>query len=303
MFARFVPLALLSLALGCANAAHPAPSTPHADQLAWASACEDFDDWDKAGPPFHIYGNTYYVGTCGIGAILITGDQGHVLIDGGPPNAGDLIAANIKALGFALSDVKLLLHSHEHLDHVGGLARLQQLTGARLIASAGAAPVLASGAVAADDPQFGTIDGFPAVRVDSVLQPGELVKLGDLSLTPLATPGHTEGALSWAWRSCEGSDCRSIVYADSLSPVSGDSYRFSDHPAYLAAYRASLKALAALAPCDIVITPHPSASEMRKRMLEGELFAEPRCAAYAGGLSARLDERLAREAGKGGAGQ
>ena len=99
-------------------------------------ACKECDDWDKPAPPVRIHGNTYLVGTCGISAILITGTEGHILIDAGTEKGADLIARNIRSLGFRLSDVSYLLHSHEHLDHVGGMARLQQLTGAQLIASA-----------------------------------------------------------------------------------------------------------------------------------------------------------------------
>ena len=100
----------------------PPPPTPPASE--WVNSCTDWDDWDKAGPPYQIYGNTYYVGTCGISAILVTGDKGHILIDGATEAGADVIANNIRSLGFALSDIKLLLQSHEHFDHVAGLARL-----------------------------------------------------------------------------------------------------------------------------------------------------------------------------------
>ena len=270
------------------------PDAPAASQ--WAQACTDFDDWDKAGPPFRIHGNSYYVCTCGIAAILITGEAGHVLIDGATEKGAQVIAANIERLGLRPGDVKLLLHSHEHFDHVGGTARLQALTGARMLASAAAAPVLTSGEAASDDPQHGTLKPFAPVRVDGRVTPGEPVRLGEIALTPLATPGHTSGALSWRWQACAGSDCRTIVFADSLSAVSSDSYRFSAYPAYLAAYRASLDRLGALE-CDILLTPHPSSSQMRKRLLAGSLSGDgSACRAYADTLAARLDERLAREA-------
>src|SRR5690606_31895327 len=225
-------------------------------QAQWAHTCAEWDDWDKPGPPFRVHGNTYYVGTCGIAAILVTGDDGHVLIDGGTEAGAAMIAANIEALGFALADVKLLLHSPEHFDHVGGLAELQRRSGARLLASPEAAPVLASGTTSDEDPQAGMHDPFPAARVDGQIVAGEPVRLGSLALTPVATPGHTAGALSWRWRSCEAGDCREIAYADSLSPVSSDSYRFIDHPAWVEAYRAGIERLAAVR-CDIVLTPHP----------------------------------------------
>ncbi len=276
----------------------PEPPLAHAQDAGeneWTQACAEWDDWDKPGPPFKVHGNTWYVGTCGITALLITGEDGHVLIDGGTAAGAAPIAANIEALGFSLADVKLLLHSHEHFDHVGGLAELQRRTGARLLASAAAAPVLASGRESAEDPQHGMHDPFPAARGDGEVVPGEPVRLGDLTLVPVATPGHTPGALSWQWQSCEGSRCETLVYADSLSPISSDEYRFSDHPGYVADFRQGLVSLASL-DCGILLTPHPSASDMRKRLLAGSLSAEPRCETYAQSIRARLDARLAEEA-------
>jgi metallo-beta-lactamase class B len=264
----------------------------------YAAACKPWDDWTKPAPPVRIHGNTYLVGTCGISAILITGDQGDILIDGGPEGAADLIANNIRRLGFRLSDVKILLNSHEHFDHVGGLSRLQQLTGAQLYASPAAAQVLKTGTAGAGDPQAGTLKPFPPARVDRVLRDGEQVRLGDLVLTAVATPGHTPGALTWHWGTCDGGVCRQIVYADSLSPVSSDDYRFSDHPAYLASFRASIAKVAALN-CDILLTPHPSASHMIERLAKGEPLLDPNaCRDYAAQLTKQLDERLAKEKGE-----
>ena len=262
---------------------------------AFAAACKDWDEWDKPAPPVRIHANTYLVGTCGISAILITGNAGDILIDGGPEAAADLIARNIRQLGFRLRDVKILLHSHEHGDHVGGLARLQQLTGAQLYASPNAAKVLQTGTAGAGDPQAGINAPFPPARVDRVIADGEDVRLGDLTLAAVATPGHTPGAFSWHWGACDGGVCRQIVYADSLTAVSRDDYRFSDHPQYLAAFRASLKKIAAL-DCDILLTPHPSASDMVKRLAKGEPLLDPNgCKDYAADLGKKLDERLAKE--------
>ena len=154
---------------------------------AWLNACSDWDDWDKPGPPYRIHGNSWYVGTCGIAAILVTGEAEHILIDGGTARGADLVAANIGALGFRLEDVKVLLQSHVHFDHVGGLAELQRRSGAKLIASPEAAPVMASGETAANDPQFGMHEPFPAARVDAVLDDDLTVRLGALELRAIAT--------------------------------------------------------------------------------------------------------------------
>ena len=265
----------------------------------WAAACDGKEsDWNAPAPPVRIHGNSYLVGTCGISAILVTGNQGHVLIDGGTEQGADLIAANIRALGFRVEDIRFILHSHEHLDHVGGVARLQKLSGATLVASAPAAKVFETGAAGAGDPQVGMHKPFPAAAVGRVVRDGEEVRLGDLMLKAIATPGHTPGALSWRWVSCDGGVCRTIVYADSLSPVSRDDYKFSDHPDYLAAYRASI-AKVAESPCDILLTPHPSASGTRGRLAEGKpLLDTDGCKTYAAKLTTALEERLSKERAK-----
>jgi metallo-beta-lactamase class B len=262
----------------------------------WALACKDSDDWNKAAPPVRIHANTYMVGTCGISSILITGTEGHVLIDGGTEEGADLIAANIRRLGFKVEDVRFILHSHEHFDHVGGVAKLQRMSGATLVASAAAAKVFATGAAGADDPQAGMHKPFAPASVGRIVRDGEEVRLGNIMLTAMATPGHTAGALSWRWVSCDGGVCRTIVYADSLSPISRDDYRFSNHPQYLAAYRAAIAKIAA-SPCEILVTPHPSASGMKERFALGEpLLDTNACKTFAADRTKALDERLAKEA-------
>jgi len=262
----------------------------------WAEACGDSTDWDKPAPPVRIHGNTYLVGTCGISAILVTGTDGHVLIDAGTERGADLIADNIKQLGFKLRDIKYLLISHEHFDHVGGMARMQQLTGATLVTSAAAERVLNTGAPSADDPQAGMHKPFPAANVGRTVGDGSEVRFGNLLLTAILTPGQTPGATSWRWESCDGGVCRTMVYADSLSPISRDDYRFSDHPEYLAAYRASIAKIAG-GRCEILLTPHPSASAMKERMTgEQPLFDLDGCKNYAAKVGKMLDERLAKEA-------
>ena len=260
----------------------------------FAYQCKDWDDYDKPAPPVRIFGNTYLVGTCGISSILITDPAGDILIDGGTENDADLIAANIKALGFQLTDIKYLLNSHEHYDHAGGLAKLQRMTGAQLIASPAAAAVISSGNASKDDPQFGVDRSFPPAHVDRLVGDGEQIRLGNTVLTAVSTPGHTPGALTWHWGSCQGGVCRQIVYADSLTPASDESYRFSDHPVYVAAFRASIAKVAAL-PCDILLTPHPSASDMVNRLQRAKVESDNACRDYAALRTKMLDDRLAKE--------
>lgn len=301
MFVSLIALALagqqISIPIGPKPVVHERPKAPiEVAGPRWAETCKDWDEWDTPGPPVRIHGNSYLVGTCGISAILITGSDGHILIDSGTEKGSETVLANIRALGFKPKDIRIILASHEHLDHVGGISVLQQATGARLYASSTAAKVFESGAATPDDPQAGEHPAIRAARVDSILSDGQEIRLGNLMVKALTTPGHTPGAMSYRWVACDGGVCRTIVYADSMSPISRDGYKFSDHPAYLAAYRAGIAKIAA-SPCDILVTPHPSASDMRSRMNgEKPWFDEGACKAYADGVSKKLDERLAKEA-------
>lgn len=293
---KLVTLAAIALVSLGANAKpdFKVPSAPPAP-AEWANQCKDFDEWDKPGPPFRIFGNTYYVGTCGIASILIASDRGHALIDSGTEAGAEVVMANVARLGLRMNDVKALLMSHEHFDHVGGMARLQQFTVARLSVSAAAEPVLASGRASASDPQAAILPLMkPVSRLERV-NPGDQGYAARTLLNPYFTPGHTPGAMSWSWKSCEGKVCKTIVYADSLSAISDDKFRYSAHPEYVAAFRASLAQIAAL-PCDILITPHPSSSKMRARILAGSLVDQNACRDYAAQQSKMLDARLAKEA-------
>lgn len=302
MSARTVFTAALALLTGCASTptVHPlADAAP--GQRAWAATCTDFDEWDKPGPPFRIHGNTYYVGTCGISSLLVVGPSGHALIDSGTDKGAEIVLANIRALGFDPRDVKALLMSHEHFDHVGGMARLQQATGARIVATPEAAEVLRSGLPGKDDPQARS--GHPAFSPVTgpifEVQDGAVQSIGGTDFRPLRTPGHTPGALSWTWRECAEGACASIVYVDSLSPISADSYRFSDHPAYLAAFRAGIAKVADL-PCDIVLAPHPSVAAQRDRLLGSKpLIDREGCRDYAARVTERLEKRVVDEAAGG----
>lgn len=301
MFARLALAGALALLGGCATGQVTPLAEAAPAQRAWAMACEEADGWDKPGPPFRIYGNTYYVGTCGITSLLVVDPKGHTLIDSGTDKGAEVVLANIRALGFDPRDVKTLLMSHEHFDHVGGMARLQAATGATIVTTAAAAKVLRTGITDPGDPQAGSgHPPFPPVTGPIVLLDGlGAAPLPSQRLQPIFTPGHTLGALSWTWRECEGEVCRTIVYADSLNPISADGYRFSNHPELVKAFREGIGEIAA-APCDIMIAPHPVAASWRDRLLGLKPLVDPEgCRTYAEVASQRLDKRLADEAGGG----
>lgn len=301
-------LAALALVSGACSpisapvAAGPAAALPGPDiaerytASALAKACEGKDGWTDPAPPAHVFGNTWYVGTCGITALLVSSTRGHVLVDAGMPAAAPLVAANIKTLGFEISDVRWIVGGHEHFDHGGGIAELARLSGAKVAGIAPWAAVMNSGKPDASDPQYDLLikEPLPPVNVDRVLADGDRVMAGATEVTAHATPVHSPGSTSWTWKSCEGSDCRTITYADSVSTISADGYRFNRHPDRIAAIRSGLTRVAAL-PCGVLLTPHPSASNQMARMAAGLAEDSKACAAYAAGAAARFATRLAAD--------
>jgi metallo-beta-lactamase class B len=264
--------------------------------------CEPDAKWAEPAPPIKVFGNTYFVGTCGISAILVTSNDGAVLIDAGVEEAAPLVEANIRALGIQLDDVRYILNSHEHYDHVGGLAALAHDTHATIAAREPGATALERGRGGPTDPQFKSARSFPAVASVRRIADGDRVRLGTIDITAHATPAHTPGSTSWTWISCEGDRCLRMVYADSLTAVSDEDYRFSDdaaHPGVLGTFRRSIAAVAAL-PCDILLTPHPDASDLWHRLgpdATAPLVDAAACKRYAAAAARNLDARVAREKG------
>lgn len=261
-----------------------------------AKQCQGRDGWSDVAPPAHVFGNVYMVGTCGIVALLITSKKGHILIDGATEKAAPSIAENIRKLGFDPADVRYLLSSHEHIDHVGGLAALKRITGARLLARKEASASMESGLPSKTDPQAGSLLPFSGVKVDRLINDGEILKLGALEITAVASPGHAPGGTSWMWKSCQGIICYNFVYADSLGSVSADDYRFSDHPEYVAVFRGTIDRIAKIRLCDILITPHPAQSHFFERLSNGSLTGKNGCAIYANTATEKLNARLEKEA-------
>ena len=273
---------------------------------ARSTSCKDCAAWNATQAPFRIYGGTYYVGVRGLSSILITSDQGHVLIDGDLPESVPRIAASIRALGFRVEDVKLILNSHVHFDHAGGIAGLQKLSGAVVAASAASAQVLHSGRSGPDDPQFGQLRPFPRVNHVRVIEDGETLRIGPLEVTAHLTPGHTAGGTSWSWKSCEQARCLHIAYVDSLAPVSSDTFLFTRNTTYpnvLRDFEQSFTTVSAF-PCDILLTPHPEASDLwgrLERRAHGDadaLVDAGACRRLADAARERLQERVVKESGE-----
>ncbi len=293
-------LVSLSLAAALGASAPAAASEPAPAPAVPAQVCAADAGWDDPAAPRKIYGNTYFVGTCGITAVLVTSPEGHILIDTGTQVGAKLVEANIRALGFDPQEVRAIVISHEHWDHAGGVALLQQATGAQVHARRPAAAVLESGKSDRSDPQFLVAEAMAPVKGVAILEDGATLTVGKLKLRAHATPGHTPGSTSWTWQSCDGQECRAIAYADSLTAISDDVYQYTDdaaHPGYLAGFRKTVETIAGL-PCDILVTPHPAASQLWQRLgpdASQPLVDAEGCKNYAARGAKGLDARVAKE--------
>jgi metallo-beta-lactamase class B len=204
--------------------------------------------------PFRIAGNLFYVGASDVTAFLVTGPEGHVLLDGGYPATAPMIIASIAQLGFDIEDVNVLLNSSPHKDHAGGLAALQQASGATLWASDASASVLEAGGV---NPDFALplrivagigLLGYQPPRVDRRLSDGDIVRLGPIALTAHVTGGSSRGCTSWSFQVHDGQRALNVVSACGLDVVMGMRY-----PEQRADIERSLRVLRSL-PADIWVS-------------------------------------------------
>jgi metallo-beta-lactamase class B len=160
------------------------------------------EEWNRPVDPFRIIGNIFYVGASDVTSFLITTPDGHIVIDGGFIDTAPMIAANIQKLGFKLKDVKILLNSHAHFDHAGGIAELKELTAARFLASREDAALIAAGGHG--DFHFHDTLTFRPAQADQIIQDGEAVRLGGVTLIAHLTPGHTKGCTTWTMQVKDG---------------------------------------------------------------------------------------------------
>ncbi len=203
--------------------------------------------------PFRIIGNIYYVGASDISAFLITTSEGYILLDSGLPETVPQIEQNMKTLGFSMSDIKILISHHSHIDHAGGLARLKDITGASLMASEADSILLENGGK--NDFHFGDRYAFPPVKVDRILHDQDQVIIGNTILTAYLTPGHTKGCISVTMKVQEGDSTLDVVFMGSISIPGYTLVNNRNYPNICADYEYSFQRLKTL-PCDVFLSFH-----------------------------------------------
>lgn len=225
--------------------------------LPQAEAYTTRESWRQPTPPVRIADNTWNIGTVGLSALLVRTDAGAILIDGGVPQAADMLLANMQSLGVAPADLELILSSHAHGDHVGPLAAVKRATGARVVNSAESAWLMAHGG--ADDIHFGDAILYPPMRTDRVVRDGEVVELGGMRLTAHFMSGHTPGSTAWTWTDTKDGKPVRIAYVDSLTAPGYTVHGNPRYPRLAEDYARSFDVVRAL-PCDVLVTPHPDFS-------------------------------------------
>ncbi|QNP40025.1 subclass B3 metallo-beta-lactamase [Lysobacter solisilvae (ex Woo and Kim 2022)] len=260
--------------------------------LPQLQAYEVKDAWRQPVAPFQVADHTWYIGTEGLSALLIRTAEGAVLIDGGMPQAAEMLLQRMRELGVQPGELKLILHSHAHGDHAGPIAAVKRATGAHVVSNAESAVLLARGG--SNDLHYGDDILYPAVQADRLVMDGETVELGGMRFTAHFTPAHTPGSISWTWSDSRAGKPLAIAYADSLS---APGYRLVDNPRYpriVDDYRRGFATVRSL-PCDLLITPHPDASGWTPADTSAPHPSPMTCRAYADAAKAKLDAQLSTQ--------
>jgi len=201
--------------------------------------------WSEPAEPFRVIGNIHYVGSKGLSSYLITTPEGHILLDTGVNEMHDVIRTNIEKLGFTVEDVKFMVSSHAHFDHIGGHAAMKRATGAQVVALGGDAVALESGQ---DNSAIGAA-GWEPVEVDRVVEDGDTLTLGGTTLRAVWTGGHTQGATMWMTTVQEGGQTYTVAFRGGEIPNAGaplvDNPR---HPTVVEDTQRTLRLLKELAP-------------------------------------------------------
>ncbi len=228
-------------------------------------------EWSKPFQPFRIVGNLYYVGTYDLACYLITTTQGNILINTGLAASVPLIKANVEALGFKFKDIKILLTMQAHYDHMGAMAAIKQLTGAKMMIDEKDLGVMEDGG-SSDYALGGNGSTYKPVKADRLLQNGDTVKLGDMHLVMLHHPGHTKGSCSFLFDVKDDQRSYRILIANMPTIVTEKSFSdVSDYPDIAKDYAYTLNAMKKLS-FDIWLSSHASQFKLHDKHQPGGVY-------------------------------
>ncbi|MES1182729.1 MAG: subclass B3 metallo-beta-lactamase [Myxococcales bacterium] len=223
----------------------------------------DMQTWNRPFPPYRVLDGIYYVGTNKIAQFLIVTSAGLILLDSGFEASVPQLRENIAALGFRYSDIKLLLTSHAHIDHVQAHALVRRETGARVVASALDAPLIEHGGKG--DPLYDGVYAWTPSPVDWRVGDGERVTLGATTLTAHVTPGHTLGALTWTMQVDDGGRTLDVVFFPSANVNPGvHLLGHATYPGIVQDFERSFEVWKSLK-CDVFLADHGEFYDMAEK--------------------------------------
>ena len=228
-------------------------------------------DWAKPYPPFRIAGNLYYVGTHDLACYLIATRQGHILINTGLAASQSQIRNNIEKMGFRLADIKLLLTTQAHYDHLGAMAAIKRKTGARVWVNAPDAAVMADGG-RSDYALGGSVATFEPVTADSLLHDGDTIRLGETALVMLSHPGHTKGSCSYLLKTKDKQQSYTVLIANMPTIVTEKKFAdIAEYPGISKDYASTLAAMKNLS-FDLWVASHASQFGLHRKRKPGDRY-------------------------------
>ncbi len=232
---------------------------------------EEQPEWSKDYPPFRIVGNLYYVGTYDLASYLIVTPKGNILINTGLPGSDTMIRRHVEALGFKFSDIRILLATHAHFDHVGAAAAIKKATGAKMMINEFDAPVLADGGNS-DYVMGGKGMMFMPVKADRLLHDRDTIKLGGMQIIALHHPGHTKGASSFMFDVKDPHRTYRVLIANMPSILSETNVSgMPGYPNVGKDYAYTLNAMKLLQ-FDIFLASHASQFDLQKKHKPGDAY-------------------------------
>ncbi|MBV8254092.1 MAG: subclass B3 metallo-beta-lactamase [Chitinophaga sp.] len=228
-------------------------------------------EWSKPYAPFRMAGNLYYVGTADLASYLITTNAGNILINTGLAGSLPIIKRNIEALGFKFKDTKILLTMQAHYDHMGAMAAIQKMTGAKFMVDEKEEDVVNSGG--ATDYALGKgVSTYQPAKINRLLHDGDTIHLGEMNLVMLHHPGHTKGSCSFLFDTRDSSRSYRVLLANFPTIVTDKHFHdVTTYPEIAKDYAYTLQSLAGLQ-FDVWAAAHASQFNLAAKHHPGDAY-------------------------------
>ena len=228
-------------------------------------------EWSKSYQPFQIVGNLYYVGTEDLACYLIVTPKGNILINTGLASSASAIKKNIGTLGFKFADTKILLNMQAHYDHMGAMAAIKRLTGAKLMMDEADA-AMAAGGGRSDYASKQKIMTYAPVKADRLLHNGDTVKLGGMQLIMLHHPGHTKGSNSYLFTVADKKRKYKVLIANMPTIITDEKFSdLADYPTIAKDYAYTINSMQNLT-FDIWLAAHASQFDLASKHKPGSSY-------------------------------